>query len=286
MLAAEDVRIDVDGVPACDGLTFRTRGAHVLVLGAPRALFAATTGLTPVRRGTLSVRGAPAAEATLRGVVAGAAQEPPLPPRWTVHEYVEWSARLAGVPAVEARGAAAAALTKLQLDPLAKTPTSRLVPHARRATVIAAALATCAEVIALEDPLGSLADDIAASYAGVLAEALADRSWIVFAPRMPLGSRLAETADEAIVATAHRLEAQGRPAELVAAERRFVARLDGPVDGVLAAIEARGARVEAHGGHFVLDLGPSPVSTGELLSLCDASEVTVLELVPAYRALT
>lgn len=287
LLAAEDVRIDVDGVPACDGLGFRTRpgSARVLVLGAPRALFEATAGLARVVRGSLTVRGADASSAARSGMLAAVPQDPPLPPRWKVAEYIQWSARLAGVPADEAKRSADEAIEKLRLGPLAYGETSRLVAHGRRATLAAAALATCAEVIALDDPLGGLGDDVAPGYAAVLAEALADRAWIVFAPRMPLASPLAEKADEAIVTSALRVEAQGAPAELASAERRFVARLEGPAEAVLAALAERGARVEVHGAHLILDLG-SAVSTRELATLCDHADVSLVELSPVARALT
>ena len=106
VLLASDVRVDVDGVPGCEGLSFRTKGEHVLVLGAPSALFRATVGLLPVTRGTLTIRGAPSDEAVGFGLIAGAPLDPPLPPRWTVHEYVAWSARLSGAPESEAKGAA------------------------------------------------------------------------------------------------------------------------------------------------------------------------------------
>ncbi|MBX3263434.1 MAG: hypothetical protein KIS78_18910 [Labilithrix sp.] len=285
LLVADDLRVDVDGVPACDGLSFRATGEHLLVLGAPRALFDAATGLASVVRGALTVRGVAAALAVARGVVAGAAMDPPLPPRWTVTEYVQWSARLSGVPALDARESAEAAIAKLQLRAMARAELSRLVPHARRATNVAAALATSAEVIALDDPLGGLADELAAAYARVLAEALADRAWIVFAPRVPLTSPLAQQADEAIVASAVRTEAQGPPAELAAAERRFVARVDGSIDALTPALASRGARIEAHGAHLVVDLGET-MTTSELVSLCDGAGVAVVELVPAFRALS
>ncbi len=285
LLVAEDVRVDVDGVPACDGLTFRTKGEHVLVLGAPRALFDATTGLSRVVRGGLSIRGVAAADAVARAVVAGADSDPPMPPRWTVSEYVSWSARLAGVPAAAARASTEAAIAKLSLSAMAKSELSRLVPHARRATVVAAALATCAEVIALDDPLGGLPDDVALAYAKVLADALDDRAWVIFAPRMPLALPLAHASDEAIVATATRVDAQGPPAELAASLRRFVARMSGPVEALAPALAARGARVEARGAHLLVDLG-SELTTGELMALCDAARVAVIELVPVARALS
>lgn len=285
ILAAEDLRVDVDGVPACDGLTLRATGARVLVLGAPRALFDAATGMARIARGALAIRGVPAARAAAEGVVSGAAMEPPTPPRWTAIEYVEWSARLSGLPSAEARARARAAIERMQLGAQAKTPSSKLARHARRAMVVAGALATGAEVIAVEDPLGGLADDVAIGYAKILAEALAERAWIVFAPRMPLRFSLAALADEAIVTTRTHVEAQGRPAEIAAADRRFVARMIGGIEPVVAALAARGVTVEPHGSRLVLDLGPE-VTTAELMAECDRADVAVVELSPLARALS
>ncbi|MDF2698321.1 MAG: transporter related protein [Labilithrix sp.] len=291
LLVAEDLRVDIDGVPACDGISFRTQGTHVLVLGAPRALFEATTGLAAVVRGALAVRGIAARQAATRGIVAGAAKDPPVPPRWTVTEYVEWSARLAGVPSALAKANAEEAIAKLQLGTMAKGELARLVPHARRATVVAAALATRAEAIVLDDPLGGLPDEAAIAFGQVLTAALAGRPFVVFAPRMPLDSPLARAADEAIVTSALRVEAQGAPAELAAANRRFVARMNGPVDAALPLLASRGATVEVSGtpgtpgSHFCVDLGRD-LSARELIEICDAANVSVVELVPAFRAFT
>jgi ABC-2 type transport system ATP-binding protein len=284
LVMAEDLRVDVDGVPACDGLSFASQGDHVLVLGAPHALFEAASGIARVVRGKLVLRGVPAGEAVLRGGVAGAPHDPPLPPRWTVAEYVEWSARLGGLGAADARESSERAITKLQLGPLAKTPTSQLVPHARRATVVAAALATRASILVLDDPLGGLPDDSSVTYARVLADALQDLSWVVFAPRIPLASPLTERADEAIVAGALRIEAQGTPSELARAGR-FVARFEGPFDQTIPQLEQRGARIEVDGAHVLLDLGRE-MSTLDLMAICDAANVAVVELVPVARALT
>ena len=106
LLVCEDLRVDAEGVPACDGLAFRTTGEHVLVLGAPRALFDAIIGVVPVARGALRVRGTVAVTATKNRTVAGAPLEPPLPPRWTLREYVVWSARLAGLANADAESRA------------------------------------------------------------------------------------------------------------------------------------------------------------------------------------
>lgn len=282
VLVANDLRVDVDGVPGCEGLSFRTKGEHVLFLGAPRALFTATVGLAPVTRGSLAIRGVSSDEAVGVGLIAGAALDPPLPSRWTVHEYVEWSARLSGAPRTESKSAADSAIERLKLGPLAKTQIQKLVPHGRRATVIAAALAACTEIVALEDPLAGLPEDVAGSFGPILVEALMERAWIVFAPRIALSSPIALAANDAIVLSPTRVEGQGPPAELAGANAvRFVARLDGDLAAVREALSARGATMEQQGAHVLLDL--VQVTTSELAAICADADVAIIELMPVSR---
>lgn len=285
IVAAEDLRVDVDDVPAVDGLSLAITGERSLVLGAPRALFEAASGLRPVVRGALAVQGAPAAQAIAQRIAAGAPLDPPLPPKWTPLEYATWSARLTGHGAAEARAAAKEAVAKLQLGALESTPITRIATHARRATVVAGALATGARVLLLEDPTGGLPEEIARSWGQTLVQALADRAWVVFAPRVPLTSPVALAAEEALVVSGSRLDAQGSPASLASEARRFVARVHGAVDGLTARLTARGARVEVDGVRLVVDLGES-LRTHELLRICAETSVVVVELLPLARALT
>ena len=285
LLAVEDLRVDVDGVPACDGLTARTGGARVLMLGAPRALFEATVGLRPVLRGALRIRGVAAGDAARQGIVAGAALDPPLPPKWTVLDYVTWSARLAGHSARDGRTLAKEAIDLTQLGSMAATPIERLVGHAKRGVVLAAAIATDAAVIVLDDPLAGLAEEHARSWARVVVQALASRSWLVLAGRISLTSPLAMNADEALVVSSSRLDAQGPPAEIASAQRRFVARIHGPLEELGARLAEQGARMDVQGAQVVLDLGES-VTTADLLRMAAEVQATVVEMVPVARALS
>ncbi len=287
LLHVEDLRIDVDGVPACDGLTARTSGDRVVILGAPRALFEATTARRPVVRGALRVRGSAAPAAVRDGIVAGAPLDPALPPKWTATEYVTWSSRLAGHSAADARTLAKEAIDLVQLGPLATATTDRLVPHARRAVVLAAALATGAAVIAVEDPLAMLPEEIARTWARIFVSALADRSWLVFAARISLTSPIAMNADEALMVSSSRLDAQGPPAEIAAADRRYVARIHStqPLEVLGARLAERGAKMEVQGAQVLLDLGTT-LSTADLLGICAELDATVVEMAPVARALT
>jgi hypothetical protein len=178
---------------------------------------------------------------------------------------------------------ARAAIDRIQLGPMAKDQLGRLVPHARRATVVAAALAVPADILALEDPCSGLPDDTASAFGAILAQALEGRSWLVFAPRLAPDSKLAGAADEAILCSGSRFEAQGAPAELLAQTRRFVARFAGDAGPLAPLLEARGASLEPREGHVVLDLG-NALTTSELFAICDEAGIAVLELVPVVRS--
>lgn len=284
LLSALDLRVDVDGVPACDGVAFSTTGDRVLVLGASRALFEATIGLRPVVRGKLEIRGVSPGAAIDSGTLAGVPLDPPLPPKWNLVEYIEWSSRLAGHGVSDAKRFASAAVSKMQLGAMAKQPLAALVPHARRAVVLASALATNAEVLVLEDPCAGLPEEIARSWARILVGALDDKPWITFAARVPLTSPLALAADEAVAVSSTRVLAQGAPAEIAAADKRYVARVHGRVEPLAARIVERGGRLEVQGAQVVIDLGES-LTTAELLGLCIETDVTVVEMQPIARAL-
>ena len=78
--------------------------------------------------------------------------------------------------------------------------------------------------------------------------------------------------------------AQGAPAEIAAADKRYVARVHGRVEPLAARIVERGGRLEVQGAQVVIDLGES-LTTAELLGLCIETDVTVVEMQPIARAL-
>ncbi len=286
LVACEHLRVDVEGVPAIDGLTLRAHAAHLLLLGAHRAIFDALTGVASIARGALRIRGVEPASATKQRLVAGAPLDPPLPPRWTLREYVVWSARLSGLVASDAAKNADDAIAKLQLGAMATTPFAKnTLPHARRAAVVAGAFATGAPLLVLEDPLGGLPEEVAHTFARILVTGLEGKEWIIVAPRVSLTSPLAMTAEEAIVVGGNHVDAQGAPAEIAAAERRFRLRVHGPIESLAQELAERGATLRIDGAHVLVDLGAS-LTTAELAALCAAANVAIVELTPIARALS
>ena len=221
--AFRDLRLDEGGSPRFDGDEVASHGHHLLVLGAPRALFLGAIGAIAPARGALWIDGRPAAAAIRQGRAAAARFDVPVPPGWTTLAYVSWRARLAGQPRRLAARSAREALERFSLDPRARA--TSLNEIARRGFHVASAYATGAACLLVDDVFAGLSDAEGLALARLLPAALEPRGWIVFAARAPLGSRLGLAADEALVFHGSALAAAGDPAEVAAAERAFAVRI-------------------------------------------------------------
>jgi ABC-type multidrug transport system ATPase subunit len=289
LISCSSLRVDDRGAPAVDGLTFATTGDRVLVLGAAAALFEAAAGLRGAARGEIRLEGLSPLEAVRRRTAACAPLDPRMPPKWTPWQYVTWSARVAGHGKTQARELAEAALARTRVDSVAGARLGTAGVTARRATVLAAALATGATTLLLEDPLAGLPAESVASFARVVARACADRRVAVFAARLPLESPLALEADEAVVVAGSVVAAQGAPGEIAAAASSFWVRVVGDVEAFARAIEERGARVSPVAGPDPLRIGNLSVELGplgatDLVRIATDARATVLELRPISAA--
>jgi ABC-type multidrug transport system ATPase subunit len=289
LISCSSLRVDDGGAPAVDGLTFATTGERVLVLGAATALFEAAAGLRPAARGEIRIEGMAPVEAVRRRVAAGAPLDPRMPPKWSPRQYVTWSARIAGHGRAQARELAEEALARTRVESVASGRLGTAGVTARRATVLAAALASGATTLLLQDPLAALPAESVSAFARVVARACADRKVVVFAGRLPLESPLALEADEAIVVAGSAVAARGAPGEIAAAARSFWVRVVGDVEAFARAVEERGARVSpaagpdrARVGNLSVELGP--LGATDLVRIATDARVTVLELRPISAA--
>lgn len=287
LLETSALRVDVAGVTAIDGLTLTSTGEWVLVLGAARALFEAAAGLRSVERGSIRIEGQAPIEAIRQGTAATAPLEPPLPPRWTPSEYARWSASLAGHKTGVAKSMSAEALARLELKPFADIRLSRTTSAVRRATVVAAALATGATTILLEDPLTDLSSEIRRPFARTLARALTGRRVAFFAAHVALESPVGLAADEAIVLDGSEVAHQGPPAQLAASERVLALRIAGNAEAFATAICAAGATLLAPLGASMpttLRLDAGPLATRDVLRIALECRAVILEVHPIARA--
>ena len=283
LLASSSLRVDVAGTPAVDGLTLESTGKSVLILGAPRALFEAAAGLRAIEHGVLLDAGMSPAATARSGMAAAAPLDPPMPPRWTVFQYISWSARLSGLARAECEGAVHEALESLQLVPRRALRLGAASVAVRRSAVIGAALATRARVLLVEDPSVGLAKT---SLAPIVARVMRDQPTILFAGRVALDSPVALAADEAIVVDGSKVLAQGAPTEVAVHSNSFSVWAAGDVEALTKALTASGCRLQSSetssdAVRFTVDLGS--LGTCDLLRVAEASRAIVLELRPLTR---
>ena len=288
LLAASSVRVDVAGIPALDGLSLETTGDRVLVVGAARALFEAAAGLRTPERGEILIEGMAPLAAVRAGIAAGAPLDPPMPPRWTVFQYASWSARLAGHARGDAgTGSRPMLLARMELSAMRNSKLGAAATAVRRATVVAAALATGAGTILLEDPLPGLPEESARAFARLVVKALADWRTAFFTARVILESPVALASDEAVVIDGSQVIAQSAPTTIATLERTLALRVSGDVDTFAREVQTKGGSViitanAPRPAYVRVELGP--LAPRDLLRIAQAAHAVVLELRPLGRA--
>jgi len=285
LLEARALRVDTEGAPDIDGLSFVSsakNGESAIVLGAPRALFEAAAGLVKPSAGELLVAGEIAADAAKRGMVASAPVAHQLPAKWTLDAYATWSARLAGKSKSLASNGAHRALGLLDLREDTDTKLEAARPHVRALAPLAAALATGAEIILLEDPTAQLPGDVARALSRRIVAALSDTSWVLFSGRIALDSPFALHADEAIVMSGSKVE-QGAVAEVAAREGTYAVRIHGEARTFARLVTTKGGTTRGDGDDLLVDLGAA-LRTHDLFDLAEEAHSVIVELRPLSRA--
>ncbi|MEO8799821.1 MAG: hypothetical protein ABI551_18140, partial [Polyangiaceae bacterium] len=285
LIEARGLRIDRDGSPEVDRLSFATKASPkngVLVLGAPHGLFEAAAGLVKPAAGELLIKGEPAFEAAQSSKVAGAAASMPLPDKWTLERYVTWSARLGGATKAMASVGAHRAISRLDLREHADTPFEKTPPHVRILAPLAAALATGAETLVIEDPLTTLPSDHARDLARRMLAALEDRRWVFFAGKIAPGAPFALAADEAVVVGGNRV-VQGGVVDLAAREGTYAVRIHGEARTFARLVGSSGGTTRGDGDDLLVDLGAT-LHTRDLFDLADQAHSVIVELRPLSRA--
>jgi len=299
ILHAEEARIAIDDVVALDHLTVRARGRKVLCTGEAEALFAALTGV-PLRArsarvgdedlpgeaqvvaGTLFVGGHDVAMNAHLPAVGVAALDPPLPPRFTAHEYVTWSARLAGLGERAGRELAASAIERVGLGPVLRRPLASLDLPARRALAFAHAIVADPAVIVLESPLAGLDGGAAHFVMGAMARASEGRGLIAGVERIDPATaegELSRSASDILVFAGGALVLSGAPEELFAGQRVYgvtIRKNPGPFRDELA---LRGMAVKGGPLRMSVTLAEGG-STRDIVAAASRARAPLVELFP------
>jgi ABC-2 type transport system ATP-binding protein len=284
LLAARDLRVDVDGTVVVEGANLETRGNSVAIVGDGYGLLRAIAGEAAVRSGSLAVNGLDVSRREqLRPSALGLAPlDPPLPPRWTAREYLVWGSRLAGMNRASARESAASTLAELGLDKLAGTATSALSPADRRALVLAQAVVARPAVVVAAGPLSGLSGRDAAYVAAVLGVATKGRRFIVSLSNLYAGSEenvLAAQADELLVFASGRLVRQGKLQKIEDGTVGYTLMLRARAAEFRDALRARGVELSGGPQRFFVELPPG-MKAQDLVALSAEVGAPLVELVP------
>jgi len=284
LLAASDLRVDIDGVAVLDRVSFRSRGRSLAIAGDAQGVFGALFGEAQVRAGTMYLRGHDVFRREHIGeAIAGFAPlDPPLPDHFSARDYLSWGARLAGIETARAKKLAHAALAELDLERIGGTRLDRLALHERRALVIAQAIVTHPAVLVAAAPLSGLAGEPAAYVERVLATATQGRSWIVSLSSLHPASRehtLASGADEVFIFASGALARSGKLSHLLDQSGAYSLVLRGHTAEFRTALEARGVTLSGGPRRFFVEL-PAGMKTDDLLLLSTEVGAPIVELLP------
>lgn len=190
-----------------------------------------------------------------------------------------WSARLAGHSTSRARALAAEAISALRLSEYAALPLGKAALHVQAAASLAAALATGARVLVMEDPSDMFPEATRRSLAHLFCSALNGRKWLLFAGRMPLSSPFALQADEAVMLSGSVVVSQGAVAELASRERAYVMQVAGDQATFVSILQDHEAKPKQAGARLTIEL-PSDTSTNDLFRWAAEANAVILTLQP------
>jgi len=290
LLSCSDLRIDVDGVALIDGLSCTAGQERVALLGAWEPLFRYLTGQAELARGSCELVGLDARHAVQSGQVGLVCHDPPLPPLWSVAEYVQKSAELAGLGVGRAREATRTSLAELGVAALATRRASSLSAPERRVVQIAQALVTDPSALLLEQPLGELDEAGQELVAVFLQRAAAKRGLLCSfraAPTAGAERSLLDSSESVLWLQDGRLLASGPPATVLAGSTTYRVLALCHVARLCRELEQRGCRVHSLGqadddaGSRLLVVLPDGASADSILDAALSAEAAIVELVPA-----
>lgn len=303
LLQARDASVAVDGVTMISKLSLSTRGDRVLLVGSSEVLLAAISGaalytseqpseqaegegIARVVGGALAVLGKDVARGQHRTVCAVALLDPPLPPDWSVGEYLKWSARLSGATRGEAGSLAEAALERLGLGALFRQRLPRLAPLQRRGVVLASAIVSSPAALILVAPLSGAVDGAADYLLQLISTAARGRALLTTTPQLSLDSavgQLARSATDICLMRNGHLVMQAQPTEVLAGAcfYELTVRSGGMALRRLLAEEG----LELRGGplHYCISL-PEQLGPNHLLKAAAVARASVVACVPLIGA--
>ncbi len=285
LLTATDLRVDADGVPLFEYVTFHCSGQSAVLLGEGASLVRTAQREARIVAGRLSAAGCemgrddPRLVARRLGI---APLDPALPGPMTVQAYLVAGARLAGLARRHAERAASQTLAALGLDELAPRPLAHLHRPEARAVVLAQAVVTDPVALLAHAPAQGLSGGEADFVVRAFRAACEGRRWIVCLPNLVPRSADATwlaSADDIVVFSSGRLVRQTSSAELAHGATGYTLIVHGDLAAFRHALSVRGVTLSGGPARFWIDL-PAHMTPTDLLALSIAAQAPIVELYP------
>lgn len=300
LLRIEDARIDAEGSVLLEALTVTVDGSLVGLVGPGwSALFRLLSREATLTKGSVEILGMDASTVVPSNHVGIALADTMLPRDLRAVEFLEASARLAGLGYWSSKTAATSTFAKLGMASLARQKISALNDTERRALVIAQAVMSDPAVLAIETPVAGLDGAAATSIRTLIDRARDGRRLLLSSDggaAVGPEADLVLGVDQVAVLAGSRLAAAGAPRDVLSPTPRCVLWTTRAATALAAALAARGVTAELElsqddpqgAGRLVVALGKDGTA-----AIVDASlEVSapIVELLPfgvrAHDALT
>lgn len=283
LVAAQDARIDRDGFPLCDQLSFAADGERIVLAGAGALAIADAIMLDAVvAHGTLFIDGHNVGRREHVGTIGLAPVDPPLPPGMSVDGYLTLSFRTSGLGRRAAQTAASSALADLGIQDLAPRRTDSLAIPERRAVILAGALSPVSRCVVAQTPLAGIEGPAADYVLSVLGHMSKRRRVLVTASRFDAAGTerdLIIGASHVVLIDRHQVIWRGTSAELVQAGAMAAICTRSASPEFLLTLAERGFVVHGAPPRFSLSL-PAGATLTDVLAIAQATATQVVEMVP------
>ena len=234
MIEIEDLRKIYGQVEAVAGISFTVHRGEIVGFLGPNGAGKSTTmkimtGLTPPTSGTARISGHDILEESLeaRRTIGFLPENPPLYPEMIVRDYLDFAARIRGVPKARRRSAIEEVVERCGLQEVHNRLIANLSKGYRQRTGLAQAVIHRPKILILDEPTVGLDPNQIVEIRSIISEIGRERTVILSSHILP---EVQATCERVVIISRGRLVAQGRMEEILNTDlhSRVVVRLRRP----------------------------------------------------------
>jgi ABC-2 type transport system ATP-binding protein len=234
MIEIENLRKHYGQVEAVAGISFTVHRGEIVGFLGPNGAGKSTTmkimtGLTPPSEGNVRISGHDVLEESLeaRRTIGFLPEQPPLYPEMIVRDFLDFAARIRGVPSRDRRKAVEEVVDRCGLGEVRDRLIANLSKGYRQRTGLAQAVIHRPKILILDEPTVGLDPNQVIEIRSIISEIGRERTVILSSHILP---EVQATCERVVIISRGRLVAQGRMDEILSTDlqSRVVVRLRRP----------------------------------------------------------